>query len=88
MKIVSVKAIGMRWECPVMSDAMSVCRARQALWIKIETDKKITGIGEAFCYGSPLLIAKHIVEEQLAPAVIGEDPTDIELLWQKMYQRD
>ena len=39
MKIVSVKAIGMRWECPVMSDAMSVCRVRQALWIKIETDK-------------------------------------------------
>lgn len=88
MKIVSVKAIGMRWECPVMSDAMSVCRVRQALWIKIETDKKITGIGEAFCYGSPLLIAKHIVEEQLAPAVIGEDPTDIELLWQKMYWRN
>lgn len=88
MKIVSVKAIGMRWQCPVMSDAMSVCKARQALWVKVETDKGIIGIGEAFCYGSPLIIAKYIVEEQLAPVLINEDPTDIELLWQKMYWRN
>ena len=88
MKITAVKTIGLRWECPVMSDAMSVCRARQALWIKIETDTEIYGIGEAFCYGSPLVIAKHIVEDQLAPAIIGEDPENIELLWQRMYWRN
>ena len=87
MKITAVKTIGMRWECPVMSDAMSVCRARQAIWIRIETDTEIYGIGEAFCYGSPLIIAKHIVEDQLAPAIIGEDPTDIERLWQRMFWR-
>ena len=88
MKITAVKTIGLRWECPVMSDAMSVCRARQALWIKIETDTEIYGIGEAFCYGSPLVIAKHIVEDQLVPAIIGEDPENIELLWQRMYWRN
>lgn len=88
MKITSVKAIGLRWECPIMSDAMSVCRARQALWIKVETDAEIFGIGEAFCYGSPLIIGKYIVEEQLAPAVLGEDPTNIEQLWQRMYWRN
>lgn len=88
MKIISVKAVGLRWECPVMSDAMSVCKARQALWVTIETDKGIAGIGEAFCYGSPLIIAKHIVEDQLAPALIGEDPAHIELLWQRMYWRN
>lgn len=88
MKITAVKAIGMRWECPVMSDAMSVCRARQALWIKVETDTEIYGIGEAFCYGSPLIIGKYIAEEQLAPAILGEDPTDIERLWQRMYWRN
>ena len=58
MKITAVKAIGLRWECPVMSDAMSVCKARQALWVKVETDSGIYGIGEAFCYGSPLIIAR------------------------------
>lgn len=53
MKITAVKTMGLRWECPIMSDAMSVCKARQAFWIKIETDTEIYGIGEAFCYGSP-----------------------------------
>ena len=56
--------------------------------IKIETDTEIYGIGEAFCYGSPLVIAKHIVEDQLVPAIIGEDPENIELLWQRMYWRN
>lgn len=88
MKITAVKAIGLRWKCPVMSDAMSVCSTRQALWVRIETDTEIYGIGEAFCYGSPLIIAKHIVEDQLAPVIVGEDPTQIELLWQKMYWRN
>ena len=88
MKITAVKTMGLRWECPIMSDAMSVCKARQAFWIKIETDTEIYGIGEAFCYGSPLIIAKYIVEDQLAPAIIGEDPENIELLWQKMYWRN
>lgn len=88
MKITAVKAIGLRWECPVMSDSMSVCRARQALWIKVETDTELFGIGEAFCYGSPLIIGKYIVEEQLAPAILGEDPADIERLWQRMYWRN
>lgn len=88
MKITAVKAIGLRWECPVMSDAMSVCRARQALWVKVETDSEFYGIGEAFCFGSPLIVAKHIVEDQLAPAVVGEDPTDIERLWQRMFWRN
>ena len=88
MKITAVKAIGLRWECPVMSDAMSVCKARQALWVKVETDSGIYGIGEAFCYGSPLIIARHIVEDQLAPAIIGENPENIQWLWQKMYWKN
>lgn len=88
MKITAVKAIGLKWECPVMSDAMSVCRARQALWVKVETNAGIYGIGEAFCYGSPLVIGKHIIEDQLAGSLIGEDPTEIERLWQSMYWRN
>lgn len=88
MKITSVNAIGLRWKCPVMSDAMSICRARQALLVKVETDAGLYGIGEAFCFGSPLIIGKYIIEEQLTPSILGEDPADIELLWQKMYWRN
>ena len=70
-----------------MSDALSVCTARQALLVKIETDTELYGIGEAFCYGSPLHVGRSIVEEQLAPMLIGQDPEQIENLWQTMYWR-
>ena len=88
MKITQVKTIGLRWECPVMSDAMSVCRARQAVWVRIETDSGIYGLGEAFCFGSPLVVAKHIIEDQLSPTLIGQDPTNIDELWHRMYWRN
>lgn len=87
MKITAVKTILLKWKCPPMSDALSVCNARQALLIKIETDSELYGIGEAFCYGSPLLIGKAIIEEQLAPILIGQNPEYIEKLWQTMYWR-
>lgn len=87
MKITSVKTILLKWKCPVMSDALSVCSARQALLVKLETDSELYGIGEAFCYGSPMHAGKAIIEEQLAPMLIGQNPENIELLWQTMYWR-
>lgn len=88
MKITAVKTMGLRWKSPVMSDAMSVCQMRQALWVLIETDTGLVGVGEAFTYGSPLLIAKYIIEEQLAPALLGKNPENIEKIWQELYWRN
>lgn len=88
MKITSVKAIGLRCTSPTISDAMSVCRARQALWVKIEMDNGLFGIGEAFLYGSPLSVGKAVIEDQLAQVLIGENPSQIEQLWQRMYWRN
>ena len=87
MKITSVKALTLRWPCPISSDAMSVNQIRQALLIQIETDTDIKGIGEAFCYGSPLAAGKAIIEQQLAPILKGQDPTNIEKLWNTMFWR-
>ena len=70
-----------------MSDAISPNTKRQALLVKVETDSGLYGIGEAFCYGSPLHAGKVIIEEQLTPYLIGQDPENIELLWQTMYWR-
>ena len=50
--------------------------------VRVETDEGITGIGAA--HGSPEAI-KGIVEHELQPALIGEDPTNTERLWEKMY---
>lgn len=87
MKITSVKTIPLKWECPLISDALSVCSVRQALLVKIETDTEFYGIGEAFCYGSPMQVGKAIIEYQLAPMLIGQNPEHIEQLWQTMYWR-
>lgn len=51
-------------------------------YVIIETDEGITGYGAS--YGTALPV-KTIVETQLRPMLIGEDPLMIERLWHKMY---
>ncbi|MCR8723506.1 mandelate racemase/muconate lactonizing enzyme family protein [Frigidibacter sp. ROC022] len=53
---------------------------RNWLFVKVETDEGITGIGE--CSGWPRVLQTAV--EDLAHIVIGEDPMHIEKLWQKM----
>jgi galactonate dehydratase len=53
---------------------------RNWLFVKIHTDEGITGIGE--CSGWPRVIQTAV--QDLKSILIGEDPTHIERLWQKM----
>ena len=55
--------------------------SRNWLFLKVYTDEGITGIGE--CSGWPRVIETAI--HDLKSVLIGEDPTHIEKLWQKMY---
>jgi D-galactarolactone cycloisomerase len=50
--------------------------------VKVETDAGITGFGAA--HGGPEAV-KTIVEDDLQPRLLGEDPTHTERLWEKMY---
>jgi L-alanine-DL-glutamate epimerase-like enolase superfamily enzyme len=50
--------------------------------VQVETDEGITGLGAA--HGGPEAI-KTIVEHELQPLLLGEDPTRTERLWEKMY---
>jgi galactonate dehydratase len=54
---------------------------RNWLFLKIHTDAGITGIGE--CSGWPRVIETAV--HDLKNILIGEDPTHIERLWQKMH---
>ena len=87
MKIIEIKAIPLRWESPRMGDALIDVKARQALLVRVVTDKGLEGIGEAFLYGCSLRAGKALLEDHLAPALIGEDPTRIEWIWQKLFWR-
>ena len=51
--------------------------------VKITTDDGLTWLGECFAYGAPLAVVS-VVEESLAPLLLGEDPTEIERLVEKI----
>jgi L-alanine-DL-glutamate epimerase-like enolase superfamily enzyme len=55
---------------------------RSAAIVKIETDEGIIGYGEA--KGTPQVM-KGIIEHELKPLLIGQDPTQVTYLWEKMY---
>ncbi|WP_102348931.1 mandelate racemase/muconate lactonizing enzyme family protein [Bacillus sp. Marseille-P3661] len=59
---------------------------RTTMIVEILTDEGIIGWGESLCHGlQPPQIAASIVEFALKPILIGEDPSDVEVLWDKMY---
>jgi L-lyxonate dehydratase len=55
-------------------------------WLICElmTDTGLVGIGNAAL--SPL-ITKQVIDQYLAPLLIGSDPWDVEFLWQHMYRK-
>jgi D-galactarolactone cycloisomerase len=88
MKITDVRSIPLSYRCdkPYMS-AAGVQMARSALLVEVETDAGLVGIGEAGSAGGPLASTQVVVEQELKPLLVGEDPLLIERLWQKMFQR-
>ncbi len=89
MKITSVKAIPfklpltepLKWATGYMDHAEHVL-------IRIATDEGIEGIGEAVprptIYGETQESIVKIVNDMLAPMLIGQDPFDLEKIWAKM----
>jgi D-galactarolactone cycloisomerase len=64
----------------------SQCRfgARKTLLVRVETSSGLAGWGEAGQYGAaePVAAAIHSV---LAPMLLGQDPRQPEVLWERMY---
>jgi D-galactarolactone cycloisomerase len=60
--------------------------SRNSLIVEIVTDSGISGWGESFCHGaqSPFL-AEPVINTTLKPLIIGEDPFNVGVLWEKMY---
>jgi D-galactarolactone cycloisomerase len=56
----------------------------QTVLVQVETDAGIVGIGEAHAPYAPQ-VTVSIVDHVLAPALIGQDPRAVDVLWEKMY---
>jgi L-rhamnonate dehydratase len=87
MKITDVEAIYLK-----LPDMDERCDGTQdTLVVRVHTDEGIVGIGEV---DSSPLVAKAIIEAPISHAiarglrecVIGGDPLEIEVLWDRMYQ--
>jgi galactonate dehydratase len=73
MKIVSVE--------PFVVDVGT----RNWLFVVVETDEGLTGVGEGSLPGHPRAVAAAI--EEYREYVVGEDPARIQHLWQLMYRQ-
>ena len=61
-----------------------VGEARNALFVVVDTDEGIYGLGEAGITWREAAVAGFI--DALRPALIGQDPRRIEPLWQVMFR--
>lgn len=52
--------------------------------VRVHTDEGVTGIGEVFRFAPQTVAA--FVREMLEPLLVGQDPSTIETLWDRMYR--
>jgi L-alanine-DL-glutamate epimerase-like enolase superfamily enzyme len=88
VKITKVEAIVLRQ--PAVDDAIAD-GSQDDLVVLVHTDEGITGIGEVDSAPEAVRAiidapGSHAIANSLHDLLVGEDPTDIERLWQKMYR--
>jgi galactonate dehydratase len=66
---------------PIVVDVES----RNWLFVVVDTDEGVSGIGEGSLPGHPLAVAAAV--EEYRQYVVGQDPARIQHLWQLMYRR-
>ena len=86
MKITSIKSHVLRYDLEdELGYSQQYYKHRTAHLVEIETDEGITGWGECFGHGNIALANKFIVEKVIQPLIKGENPTNKEYIWHKVY---
>ena len=88
MKITDVEAIVLRQ--PALDDGIAD-GSQDDLVIKIHTDEGLVGIGEVDSAPEAVRAlvqapGSHAIANSFHDLLVGEDPSDVERLWQKMYR--
>ena len=63
--------------------AVRVFLVKRLVIVRVETDAGVTGYGE--CSAMNPKVIRSVVADSLAPLLMGENPLEIEGLWEKMY---
>jgi L-alanine-DL-glutamate epimerase-like enolase superfamily enzyme len=85
LTIETVKTLSLRYDYPDERGhwcAEGHIGSRLTSLVFVTLDNGLTGVGSA--YSHPQLV-QTIVEDHLAPFLVGEDPRDIDALWNRMY---
>lgn len=86
MKITAIEAICLAIPMkPLDPPSPWTAATRKQIIVRVRTDAGLTGVGEAFAYGAPLAVC-NVIEESLAPLLIGQDPLRIEYLADLMHR--
>jgi len=86
MKITAVEAVPLAIPLrPTSPPSPWAAGAGKQLLVRVTTDDGLVGWGECFAYGAPLAVAS-VVDDALAPLVVGRDPLQVETVSQAMHQ--
>ncbi len=86
MKITKITSHVLQYDLPeLLGYSQQYYAKRSAHLVEVETDAGITGWGECFGPGNVALANKTIVEQVIQPMILGDDPTDRDVIWHKVY---
>ena len=86
MNIEDIKVINLLYKIPNekrMAYAGGSITGRLTTLVQVETNNRLLGFGSAYSHPELLRI---VIEGHLRPLLLGEDPRDVESLWEIMYQ--
>jgi L-alanine-DL-glutamate epimerase-like enolase superfamily enzyme len=88
MRITDVRTIAVEVNLKqTVFDANYTMATKPALLVEVVTDEGLVGLGEAAHFGGPMASTAQVIEHELKPYLIGENPNDIERLWERMHRR-
>jgi len=86
VKITAIKSHVLRYELEnELGYSQQYYKNRTANLVEVETDEGITGWGECFGPGNIALANKFIIEKVIQPIIKGENPTNKEYIWHRVY---
>jgi L-alanine-DL-glutamate epimerase-like enolase superfamily enzyme len=86
LKIIQIEVIPLRCEYPPghgFQFAGGYCNGRLSCLVFVHTDTGLTGLGSV--YSHPGLVIS-IIEDHLQPMLLGQDPLQVEQLWDRCYR--
>ncbi len=68
-----------------MSDAIQRIAVIENVVVNVTTDEGVRGMGYTYTHGEGGRAIKLLIDEMVSPMVCGEDPRNVERVWDKMF---